>query len=74
MPTSRICGGLWLLVILLLSAAVLTSCVKKPVVVLGDSRTVKLQAGQPAPVDGWLLTDSAMAELLECCSDNLDAE
>ncbi len=63
-------GGRTLLkVMLLLSSLALTACsgMKSSTtpVVLQESRTAKIKQGQPAPFDGWMLTDGAMAKLLE---------
>ena len=56
----------WLLTILTLSLLASTGCAKKPpVVVLSDSNTLILQAGEPAPWSGWLLSDGAVVDLLE---------
>lgn len=45
----------------------LISCGPDVVYVRGDSQTVKLKQGEPAPRTGWLLSDAAMVDLLECC-------
>ncbi|WP_429885363.1 hypothetical protein [Geoalkalibacter halelectricus] len=58
----------------LLLLLALTSCVAKPperVYLRGSSETVTLQAGECAPFAGWLLSDEALIELLECCGDAL---
>lgn len=57
---------------LILLALSLTGCVKKPAVVLqGDSQIREVRAGQPAPVDGFLLSPAALDDLMECCNDRL---
>ena len=57
---------------LILLALSLTGCVKKPAVVLqGDSQIIQIQAGQSAPVDGFLLSPAALSDLMECCNDRL---
>lgn len=56
-----------LLAILTLFLLTSIGCVKRPVIVLNESKTVKIETGQPAPWTGWLLSDGALAELLECC-------
>lgn len=50
-----------------LCLAALTACAPNTVYVAGDSQTVRITAGQPAPRDGWLLSDSALEDLLQCC-------
>jgi hypothetical protein len=70
--TRTICAGLWLSAMLLLSAPVLTSCAAKPPEIKylrGSSETIPLIAGECAPFDGWLLSDEALIDLLECCGD-----
>ena len=58
-------GKILLMGILTLSLLGLTGCLQKPVIVLNEARTVKLQEGQAAPWSGWLLTDGAMEVLLD---------
>lgn len=58
-------GKIFLIVMLMLLLSGLTGCSRKPVIVLDEAKTIHLNQGQPAPWDGWLLTDSAMATLLE---------
>ena len=58
-------GKILLMGILTLSLLGLTGCLQKPVIVLNEARTVKLQEGEPAPWSGWLLTDGALTTLLE---------
>ena len=69
MNRSRRGARIWLLAMLLLSSSALTGCLLRSpkVTVMPEARTAKLQAGQAAPFDGWLLTDSAAAKLFECC-------
>jgi len=64
---SRKAGTILLTAILMLLLLALTSCSwrSKETIVMPESRTVKLKQGEPAPYPGWLLTDSAMAQLLE---------
>ena len=50
---------------LLLALALMISCATKPPVILGESKTAKINQGEPAPFSGWMLTDDAMAKLLE---------
>jgi len=57
---------------LMLCLAGLTSCAPKTVYVRGDSETVQIKAGEPAPHDGWLLTNPAMIDLLECCGNQVE--
>jgi len=61
-----------LLVMLALLLLALTSCAQPSVVVMSESQTVQIEAGQQAPIDGWLLTDQALIELVECCGKSLD--
>jgi hypothetical protein len=56
---------IWLMVMLTLFSFALISCYEKIIIVMPEARAVKLQQGEPAPFPGWLLTDSAMASLLE---------
>lgn len=56
-----------IMVMLMLSLLALTACSPKPVIVLDKAKTVKIEQGEAAPWDGWLLTNGAMVELLECC-------
>ena len=51
--------------LMLLGTGLMISCATKPLVILGESRTVHLGQNEPAPFDGWLLTDDALAKLLE---------
>ena len=62
---------LLLMAMLMLSIHGLTGCVKQPVVVMAESQTVQIKAGEVSPIDGWLLTDQALIELVECCGDAL---
>lgn len=58
---------LWLMAMPILLAAALMSCAPsaKPIVYLqGTSQTLPLKSGQPAPFDGWLLSNEAMADLI----------
>lgn len=50
-----------------LCLAGLIGCAPRNVYVRGDSQAVPLAAGQPAPHAGWLLSDAAVADLVECC-------
>ena len=61
-------GGISPLVILILLLSALTGCSMlkpQPVVVMPEARAVRLQQAQPAPMNGWLLSESALAKLLE---------
>jgi hypothetical protein len=72
MKINRRSAGRLIAVTLILSALSLTGCVKKPAVVLqGDSQILEVRAGQPAPVDGFLLSPAALVDLMECCNDQL---
>jgi hypothetical protein len=55
----------------------LTSCAAKPpenIYLRGSSETIALEATEPAPFTGWLLSDEALVDLLECCGDRLQEE
>jgi hypothetical protein len=70
-------AGLWLKGTLIASALILTSCVAKPpenIYLRGSSETIALEATEPAPFAGWLLSDEALVDLLECCGDRLQEE
>ncbi len=69
--------GLWLKGTLIASALALTSCAAKPpetIYLRGSSETIALEAEAPAPFAGWLLSDEALVDLLECCGDRLQEE
>jgi len=55
----------------LLLLLALTSCAKPTTVVMAESQTVQINAGEVSPIDGWLLTDQALIELVECCGEAL---
>lgn len=57
---------------LMLSLLALTACSQKSVIVLDKAKTVKIEQGEAAPWAGWLLTDGAVVELLECCDRSLE--
>jgi hypothetical protein len=61
-----------LMVMLTLLLLALTSCAKPSPVVMAESQTVQIKTGQQSPVDGWLLTDQALIELIECCGESLE--
>lgn len=52
--------------ILFISVAWLTGC-GKTLVIMGESKVVKMNQGQAVPFEGYLLTPAAMSDLLECC-------
>lgn len=58
-------AGLLLIMMLILSALSWTSCAPKVIKEL--SLVTKVAQGAPAPHSGWLLSDGAMTDLLECC-------
>ena len=60
-------AGLFLLTILILSVLSLTGCASKPLVIQESSLVVKILKGDAAPHDGYLLSERALADLLECC-------
>lgn len=55
----------WLPVILLLLPLVLAGCWTKPTVVMPEARAVRLQQGQPSPIAGYVLSESALSKILE---------
>lgn len=61
-----------MVVMLTLSLLALTACSQSPVIVMNEAKTMKINEGEAAPWSGWLLTDGAMVELLECCEGRLD--
>jgi hypothetical protein len=74
---SRAFAVLWLKGTLIASVFALTSCAAKPpetVYLRGSSETIALEAEEPAPFTGWLLSDEALVDLLECCGDRLQKE
>lgn len=72
MSRNRRSARRWPAAMLMLSALSLTACAKpSPVVVLSESRTIQLEPGQAAPFGGWLLSDGALVDLMECCADQL---
>jgi len=61
-------GRIFRAAMLMLSLFVLTSCSMlkpAPPVVMPESRAIYLEAGKPTPLTGWLLSESALAKLLE---------
>ena len=58
---------LFLLMTLTLSVLSLTGCASKPLVIQESSLVVKIQKGDAAPHDGYLLSERALSDLLECC-------
>lgn len=55
----------WLGILMLFSVVLIGCSVTRTTVVMPDAKTVKIEQGAPAPYSGWLLTDAAMATLLE---------
>lgn len=49
---------------LALSLLALTGCLHRTVV-MPEARAVRLYQGQQAPMSGWLLSESALAKILE---------
>jgi len=37
----------------------------------GDERVYHVQAGEPAPITGWLMSDQALAELYDALEEEL---
>ena len=67
---SRRSAKLWLAGIGLWCLLLSTGCghAARPVYLRGDSEMVKLRAGEPAPRPGWLISDQALVDLIECCA------
>lgn len=58
-------GSILLTAMLMLSSGALIGCAAQKTIVMPESKTVKIKQGDPAPFNGWLLTDSALAKVLE---------
>lgn len=59
-------ASIWLTATLMLLLLGLTGCYgPKQTIVLPEAKTVKIEQGQAAPFEGWLLTDGAMATIIE---------
>ena len=54
---------------LMLYLLVLTACSTPRPVILPESETVALKQGQPAPHDGFLVSQAAMYRLLKKCEE-----
>jgi hypothetical protein len=67
--TYRSCGRRLLAVTLMLSVLGLAGCLHRTVV-MPEARAVAVKAGQPMPFDGWAVSESAMAKLLEAAEKN----
>lgn len=63
----KLSAGLFLLTTLMLSAPLLTGCASKPLVIQESSLVVRIHKGEPAPTDGYLLSERALSDLMECC-------
>ena len=62
---------------LMLSACAWTRSLPPTVLVMPESRVMKVEVGTPVPWTGWLLSESAMARLLEtaeACSDQAQSK
>ena len=51
--------------------AFVTGCATRTVYLAGDERIYHVQAGQPAPISGWLMSDRVLAELYDALEDEL---
>ena len=59
---------------ILLLACWLTSavgCATRTVYLAGDERIYHVQAGEPAPITGWLMSDQTLAELHDALEEEL---
>lgn len=54
-----------LMAMLMLWSSALIGCAAPKTIVMPESKAVTIKAGEAAPYSGWLLTDSAVAKLLE---------
>ena len=50
---------------LLLCALAFAGCGPRPVAAYGDQEIIRLEAGQPSPWTGWLLSDTELEHLLK---------
>ena len=67
MKKSKLYVGLSLPMMLMLLVLSLIACVQKPVIIQESSLVVRILKGEPAPADGYLLSERALADLMECC-------
>ena len=51
--------------------AFVSGCATRTIYLAGDERVYHIQAGQPAPISGWLMSDRALAELYDALEDEL---
>ena len=58
-------GVLLLMAMLGLLLCGLTGCSAKQPVVMPEAQAILLEKGSPAPLRGWLLSESALEKLLE---------
>ena len=50
-----------------------TGCAgQKAVYLQGDSRAYPVTAGAPCPIDGWVVSNAALADLIACCQEKKD--
>lgn len=63
-----------LAVTLILLLLTLTGCAfgSKVVYVKDGSRPAPIKAGEPSPIDGYVLSPAAMVDLMDCCEQGLD--
>jgi len=57
---------------LMLCLSVSQGCVGSTTYISEDNRTVPIEKGEQAPYSGWILTDKAVIDLLDCCEGKLD--
>ncbi len=52
----------------------MTGCATETVYLAGDERVYHVEAGEPAPISGWLMSDRALAELYDAVEWKLNSE
>ena len=65
MLKSNRAGEICLKGMLMLLLLVSTACSGPKTTVLPEAKTAKIKQGEAAPFEGWILTDGAMAKILE---------
>ena len=65
MQKSKKAAQILLMAMLMLWSSALIGCAGQKTTVMPESKTAKINQGEAAPYTGWLLTDSAVAKLLE---------
>ena len=49
-------------------------CATKTVYLAGDEKVYHVQAGEPAPISGWLMSDAALVELYDAVDRQVTSE